>query len=63
MHECRRDMRFLNRRMNVLGTSTPDALYEIRVVISRTLTGWPGLDLIRYPRLVCIISIDAQIAV
>src|SRR5258707_174266 len=63
MHERRRDVRFLNRRMNILGAAAPDALNEVRIVVSRALTGWPRFGLIRYPRLVCIISIDGQIAV
>ena len=47
MHEGRRDVGFLNRRMNILGTTAADAINEVRVVVARTLAVWSGFDLIR----------------
>src|SRR5260370_25488797 len=63
MNQRRRDVGFLNRRMNVLGTTVANAINEVRVVVTRTLTVWPWFGLIRQPSLVCVVSIDGEIAV
>src|SRR5260370_25469951 len=47
VHASRRDVGFLNRRMNILGTTAADAINEVRVVVSGAFAGWPGFDLIR----------------
>src|ERR1700686_3167114 len=62
MHQCGRDVGFLNRRMNILGTPAANAFDEGCVMVTRTLAVWPGFGLIRQPGLVCIVSIDAEIA-
>src|SRR5713101_7123034 len=63
MNQRRRDVGFLNRRMNVLGTTAANAINEVRVVVTRTLAVWPGFGLIRQPSLVRVVSIDGEIAV
>src|SRR6266581_1781155 len=63
MHQRRRDVGFFNRRMNVLSTTAANAINEVRVVVTRTLTVWPWFGLIRKPSLVCVVSIDGEIAV
>src|SRR6266516_4896497 len=63
MHQRRRDVGFLNRRMNVLGTTAANAVNEVRIVVTRTFTVWPWFGLIRKPSLVCVVSIDGEIAV
>src|SRR3989442_11790777 len=63
MNQRRRDVGFLNGRMNVLGTTAANAINEVRVVVTRTLTVWPGFGLISKPSLVCVVSIDGEIAV
>ena len=63
VHECGRDVGFLNRRMNVLGATAAHAINEVRVVVSRAFTGRPGFDLIRYPRFVGVVSVDGEVAV
>src|SRR5258708_2820806 len=60
MHKGRRDVGFLNRRMNVLGTTAANAIDEVCVMIARTIAVWAGFGLIRQPRLVAIVSIDGE---
>ncbi len=36
VHESRRDVGFLDRRMNILGTTAADAINEVRVVVARS---------------------------
>src|SRR2546428_3075313 len=62
MHQRRRDVGFLNRRMNVLGTTAANAINEVRIVVTRTFTVWPWFGLIRKPSPVCVVSIDGEIA-
>jgi len=61
MNQCGRDVGFLNRRMNILGTTAANAVDEVCVMVTRTLAVWPGFGLICQPGLVCIVSIDAEI--
>src|ERR1700722_1887352 len=62
MHQRRRDVSFLNRRMNILGTTAANAINEVRVVVTRGFTVWPGLGLIRQPRLVGVVAVNGKIA-
>src|SRR6266436_1415867 len=62
MHQRRRDVGFLNRRMNVLGTTAANAINEVRVVVTRAHTVWPWFGLIRKPSLVRVVSIDGEVA-
>jgi len=61
-HQCGRDVGFLNRGMNILGTAAANAIDEVCVMVTGTLAVWPGFGLIRQPRLICIVTIDAEIA-
>src|SRR6266446_5158234 len=49
--------------MNVLDTTAANAINEVRVVVTRTLTVWPRFGLIRQPSLVRVVSIDGEVAV
>src|SRR6266446_41396 len=62
MYQRGRDVGFLNRRMNVLGTTAANALDEVCVMVARTLAVRPGFGTIVQPRLVSIVSIDGEIA-
>src|SRR5207245_10657248 len=63
MNQRRRDVGFLNRLMTVLGTTAANAINEVRIVVTRTFTVRPWFGLIRKPSLVCVVSIDGEIAV
>src|SRR5438046_10671755 len=56
-------MGFFNRRMNVLGTATANALDEVRVMVTGSFALRPRLVLIRQPCLVRVVSVDSEIAV
>src|SRR5436305_1910806 len=49
--------------MDVLCAATADALNEICEVVTRRFARRPGLNLIGYPRLIGVITIDGEIAV
>src|SRR5580700_1077601 len=62
MHQRRRDVSFLNRRMNILGLPAANAINEVRIVVTRGFAMWPGFGLIREPRFVGVVAVDGKIA-
>src|SRR5258706_10670125 len=49
MHQRRRNVCFLDRRMNILSTAAANAINKVRIVVAGSLAGWPPDDLIRHP--------------
>src|SRR5947207_7185551 len=49
--------------MDVLCTAAADALNEVCEVVTRRFAGRTGLNLIGYPRLVGVITIDGEVTV
>ena len=63
VHQSGRDVTFLNRTMEIFGAPAANAIDEVRPMVAGCFAGRPGLDLIREPGLVGIVSIYCQITV
>src|SRR5580704_8304720 len=48
--------------MNILGTAAANAINEVRIVVARGFTVWPGFGLFRQPRFVGVVAVDGKIA-
>ena len=63
MHQRRGDVSFLNRRMNIFRTPTANAINEVCEMVACRFTGGSRHSLLREPGLVCIVPVNADIAV